>query len=58
VYTGADRYSLRNFKMAQHKLEVKAKNWFIRGYTTQENAGEAYNGTVLGRLLNEYWNPV
>lgn len=57
VYTGADRYSLRNFKMAQHKLEVKAKNWFIRGYTTQENAGEAYNGTVLGRLLNEYWKP-
>jgi outer membrane receptor protein involved in Fe transport len=57
VYTGADRYALRNFKMAQHKLEVRAKNWFVRGYTTQENAGEAYNGTVLGRLLNEYWKP-
>lgn len=57
VYTGADRYSLRNFKMGQHKLEVRAKNWFVRGYTTQENAGEAYNGTVLGRLLNEYWKP-
>jgi outer membrane receptor protein involved in Fe transport len=57
VYTGADRYSLRNFKMGQHKLEVRSKNWFFRGYTTQENAGEAYNGTVLGRLMNEYWKP-
>jgi outer membrane receptor protein involved in Fe transport len=57
VYTGADRYSLRNFKMAQHKLEVRSKNWLVRGYTTQENAGEAYNGTVLGRFLNEYWKP-
>jgi hypothetical protein len=43
--------------MGQHKLEVRSKNWFFRGYTTQENAGEAYNGTVLGRLVNEYWKP-
>lgn len=57
VYTGADRYSLRNFKMAQHKLEFKHQNWFIRGYTTQENAGEAYNATVLGRLMQEAFKP-
>lgn len=57
VYTGADRYSLRNFKMAQHKLEVRHKNWFVRAYTTQENAGEAYNATVLGRLMQEAFRP-
>jgi outer membrane receptor protein involved in Fe transport len=57
VYTGADRYSLKNLKIAQHKLEVKAKNWFVRGYTTQENAGDSYNATVLGRLINEAWKP-
>lgn len=57
VYTGADRYSLRGLKMAQHKLEVRHKNWFLRGYTTQENAGESYNATVLGRLINELWRP-
>jgi outer membrane receptor protein involved in Fe transport len=57
VYTGADRYSLRNLKMAQHKLELKAKNWFLRGYTTQENAGDAYQATALGRLINEAWKP-
>lgn len=57
VYTGADRYSLRNLKMAQHKLELRANNWFVRGYTTQENAGQAYQATALGRLLNEAWKP-
>jgi outer membrane receptor protein involved in Fe transport len=57
VYTGADRYSLRNFKMAQHKIELHSKNWFVRGYTTQENAGESFNATALGGYLNEYWKP-
>ena len=57
VYTGADRYSLRNLQMAQHKLEFKAKNWFLRAYTTQENAGDAYQATALGRLINEAWKP-
>jgi len=57
VYTGADRYSLRNLKMAQHKLEVRANNWFVRAYTTQENAGDAYQATALGRLINEAWKP-
>lgn len=57
VYTGADRYSLKDLKIAQHKLEVKARNWFVRGYTTQENAGDSYNATVLGRLINESWKP-
>ncbi|MFL5742142.1 MAG: TonB-dependent receptor domain-containing protein, partial [Flavisolibacter sp.] len=57
VYTGADRYALRNLKMAQHKLEIHSTNWFVRGYTTQENAGDSYQGTALGRLLNEAWKP-
>lgn len=57
VYTGADRYSLKNLKMAQHKLEIRSNQWFVRGYTTQENAGDSYNATVLGRLINEAWKP-
>jgi len=57
VYTGAERYSLRNFKVAQHKLEVKAKNWMIRGYTTQENAGESFIAGAVGAFLNETYNP-
>jgi outer membrane receptor protein involved in Fe transport len=57
VYTGANRYSLRNFKMAQHKLEVKAKNWMVRAYTTQENAGDSYIGDAVGTFINEAYSP-
>jgi len=57
VYTGADRYSLSNFIVAQHKLEVRHKNWYVRGYTTQENAGGAYQATALGRLMQEAFSP-
>src|SRR6218665_1720631 len=55
VYTGADRYSLRNLKMAQHRLEIRHKSWFLRGYTTQENAGGSYNATALGVFINDKW---
>lgn len=57
VYTGANRYSLRNFKMAQHKFEMKAKNWMYRAYTIQENAGDSYIGDALGAFINEAWKP-
>ena len=57
VYTGANRYSLRNFKMAQHKFEVKAKNWMVRAYTTQENAGDSYIGDAVGTFINESYSP-
>ena len=57
VYTGADRYSLRNFKIAQHKLELRSKNWFVRAYGTFENAGESYNATAAGAYINEAWKP-
>ncbi|HQX73857.1 MAG TPA: TonB-dependent receptor, partial [Chitinophagaceae bacterium] len=53
----ADRYSLRNLKMAQHKVELRHKNWFVRGYTTQENAGDSYNASALGAFLNETYRP-
>jgi outer membrane receptor protein involved in Fe transport len=55
VYTGSDRYSLKNMKIGQYKLELRHKNWFARVYTTQENAGDSYNATISARLLNEQW---
>ena len=57
VYTGSDRYSLLNLKIAQYKIELVNANWFLRAYTTQENAGESYNATVTTRLVNEAWKP-
>ncbi len=56
VYTGSDRYSLLNLKIGQYKVELVNKNWFLRAYTTQEDA-ESFNATVTTRLLNEAWKP-
>lgn len=57
VYTGSDRYSLLNLKIAQYKFELNSKNWFLRAWTTQENAGDSYNATVTTRLTNEKIKP-
>ena len=57
VYTGSDRYSLRNFNIGQYKLELKGSNFFLRAYTTQERSGDAYNATLLASLINEAWKP-
>ena len=32
-YLGGQKYSIQNFLLQQHKLEVKGKNFFVRGYT-------------------------
>ena len=55
VYTGSNRYALKDIKIGQYKVELKNKNWFLRGYTTQENAGEAYSATITSQFFNEAW---
>ncbi|HET9278345.1 MAG TPA: TonB-dependent receptor, partial [Flavitalea sp.] len=55
VYTGADRYSLKNFKLGQYKAEVKGRNWFLRAYTTQENSGDSYTATTAALAVNNSW---
>lgn len=57
AYTGADRYSLKDLKITQHKFELKHKNWFLRAYKTIEDAGSSFNATVTTRLFNEAWKP-
>lgn len=55
VYTGADRYSLKNFVIGQYRLEFKNKNWFLRAYTTQENSGDSYASTLTAIAINNAW---
>ncbi|WP_396169751.1 TonB-dependent receptor domain-containing protein [Flavobacterium sp.] len=55
VYQGANRYYLNNFYMSQHKLEVKGKNFFVRGYTTTEDGGESYDMQFTGLNVNRKW---
>ncbi|TDO28304.1 TonB-dependent receptor [Sediminibacterium goheungense] len=57
VYTGSDRYSLKDLRIAQFKYELKHKNWYARYYSTHENAGNSFNATITTRLYNEAWKP-
>ena len=50
VYTDDNRYALKGIKIGQYKFELKHKNWFLRTYTTQEDAGEAYSATVATNI--------
>ena len=55
VYTGADRYSLKDFTMGQYKAELRASNWYIRAYTTQERSGDAFAVGTAAQGINEAW---
>ena len=57
VYTGADRYAIKNLKMGQYNAEVKGANWFLRATTTQENSGDAYTATTAALFVNRSWSP-
>ncbi|WBL44462.1 carboxypeptidase-like regulatory domain-containing protein [Algoriphagus halophytocola] len=55
VYTGADRYSLKDFQMGQYKAELRASNWYLRAYTTQERSGDAFAVGTAAQGINEAW---
>lgn len=57
VYTGADRYSIANFKLGQYKAELKGSNWYVRAYTTQERSGDAFAVGIAAQGINEAWKP-
>jgi outer membrane receptor protein involved in Fe transport len=54
-WLGGQKYSIQNFLLQQHKLEVKGKNFFVRGYTTAENAGDSYNTLFAALNINRQW---
>jgi len=55
VYQGANRYYLNGFFMQQHKLEIKGKNFFVRGYTTTEDGGKSYDMLFTALNVNRAW---
>jgi len=52
IYQGANRYQLKNFLLQQHKLEIRSNDFFIRGYTTEEVAGDSYDMRFTGINMN------
>jgi outer membrane receptor protein involved in Fe transport len=57
IYTGTDRYSLQNVTIGQYKAEVAGKNFYVRAYTTQENAGNSSDMVATATLMNEAYAP-
>ena len=55
VYQGANRYYLKDFYMNQSKIEVRGKNFFVRGYVTGEDAGNSYDMRFAGWNVNRSW---
>ena len=53
IYQGANRYSINDFFMQQHKFEVRNRNFFLRGYLTSEKAGESYDMLFTGVNMNK-----
>ena len=52
IYQGANRYQLKNFFIQQHKLEVRNKDFFLRGYSTSESSGDSYDMRFTGINMN------
>ena len=52
IYQGSNRYAIRDFALQQHKLEFRGDNFFLRGYTTIENAGNSYDMRFTGINMN------
>lgn len=55
IYQGANRYSIKNFLMTQNKLEIKGNRFFVRGYITDEDAGDSYDTRFTAININRSW---
>jgi len=70
VYQGENRFSLKNIRFFQNKIELKKENdFFIRLYSTHEDAGDSYDAVLTAfqlqnaaasdndfhELYKEYW---
>ena len=54
VYQGDNRYKLENIKFWQNRLELKQDNkYFLRLYSTNEDAGDSYDIVTTAFRLNE-----
>ncbi len=53
IYSGAQRYSLKDFNIQQHKLQLDGDNFMVRAYGTFEDSGESYIADFVGFAVND-----
>lgn len=54
VYQGTNRYSIKDIRFQQHKLEFTGKNYFARAYTTMEDAGDSYDNVFTAINISKF----
>ena len=54
-YTGSNRFVINDFKLIQHRLELKGSNFYIRAYSNKELSTNSYNTRALGQQINRTW---
>ncbi|GAB3892603.1 TonB-dependent receptor [Larkinella knui] len=54
-YTGSNRFSVNGFSLLQHRIELRGANFFVRGYTNQEDSHDSFNSRSLGQQVNRTW---
>jgi len=52
VYTANDRFVLDDFSIWTGKIELRNPNYFLRAYTTQEDAGDTYAANTVATQIN------
>lgn len=55
IYQGTNRYNINGFFQQQHKIEIKNNNFFLRGYTVSDKAGDSYDMVFTGININRAW---
>lgn len=57
IYQGENRFSLRDIQFLQNRLEFRKKDkWFIRAYSTNEDAGNSYDIVTTAQRMQEAAN--
>lgn len=56
-YQQTNRYRLQNFATHQYRAEVKASNWFVRGYQTQDWGNDTYDMSFQGSFMQTAIDP-
>lgn len=54
-YTGSNRFVINDFKLVQHRLELRGSNFYVRAYTNHEYSTNSYNTRALGQQINRTW---
>ena len=55
AHMGSSRFSLTNYALNQHRLELRGRHYFVRAYAVLENSHDTYNARTLGQNINLTW---